>query len=159
MIHLIPQPKKLIEADGFLAKKAFFCADLPADERLVAAIRKLPLAEDGAALTVAYGAGGEGYTLTVSEDAVSIEAEGAAGAFYGIQTLRQLLKAEAVPCLTIEDQPDFAHRGFYHDMTRGKVATVATLKKLIDEMSYYKMNSLQLYVEHTFEFEECKDLN
>jgi len=159
MIHLIPQPKKLIEAEGFLAKKTFFCADLPADGRLVAAINTLPLAEGGAALAVAYGAGGEGYTLTVSENAVSIKAEGAAGAFYGIQTLRQLLKAETVPCLTIEDQPDFTHRGFYHDMTRGKIANVATLKKLIDEMAYYKMNSLQLYVEHTFEFEECKDLH
>jgi N-acetyl-beta-hexosaminidase len=36
---------------------------------------------------------------------------------------------------------------------------VATLKSLIDQMAYYKLNSLQLYVEHTFEFEEYKDLN
>ncbi|MBQ3593649.1 MAG: family 20 glycosylhydrolase, partial [Clostridia bacterium] len=58
----------------------------------------------------------------------------------------------------IEDEPDFEYRGLYHDITRGKVAKVETLKKLIDDMAYFKMNSLQLYVEHTFEFEETKDL-
>ena len=58
----------------------------------------------------------------------------------------------------IEDKPDFEYRGLYHDMTRGKVATVKTLKKLIDDMAYFKMNSLQLYVEHTFEFNETKDI-
>ncbi len=158
-LHLIPQVKKLTATKGFFTKKSLCCSALPADERLVAALQKLPLSKGGAPLTFAIGEGGEGYTLTVSKKAVSIEAEGAAGAFYAIQTLRQLFKADAIPCLVIEDKPDFPYRGFYHDMTRGKVATVETLKKLIDEMAYYKMNSLQLYVEHTFEFEECKDLN
>ena len=46
------------------------------------------------------------------------------------------------------------YRGFYHDTTRGKVPKVETLKMLIDQMAYYKLNSLQLYVEHTFDFKE-----
>jgi len=60
--------------------------------------------------------------------------------------------------LHIEDKPDFEYRGFYHDVTRGKIPTVETIKQLIDQMAYYKLNSLQLYVEHTFEFEEYKQI-
>ena len=58
---------------------------------------------------------------------------------------------EQVPCLHIKDKPDFKYRGFYQDVTRGKIPTVDTIKKLIDTMAYYKLNSLQLYVEHVFE--------
>jgi len=50
------------------------------------------------------------------------------------------------------------HRGFYHDVTRGKVPKTETLKRLIDDLAYYKMNSLQLYVEHTFAFKELGNL-
>ena len=57
----------------------------------------------------------------------------------------------------IEDEPDFKYRGFYHDITRGKIPKVETIKRLIDNMAYYKLNSLQLYVEHTYEFKEFSD--
>lgn len=77
--------------------------------------------------------------------------------FYAIQTLKQIFEQNEIPCCYIEDKPDFKYRGFYHDVTRGKVPTVATLKKLIDDMAYYKLNSLQIYVEHTFAFKEYAD--
>ena len=77
--------------------------------------------------------------------------------FYGIQTLKQMFENDTVPCLHIEDKPDMSLRGFYHDVTRGKVPTVDTLKKMIDNMAYYKMNHLELYIEHTFPFKELGD--
>ena len=91
-------------------------------------------------------------------NAIRIVADSAAGAFYAIQTLRQLYLCDNVPCVYIQDAPDFGYRGFYHDVTRGKVPTVESVKELIDLMAYYKLNSLQLYIEHTFPFKECKDL-
>ncbi len=157
MLNLIPQVKTLELQKGILAKKAIFF-ETSADSRLTAALQALPSATDGAVLTLEVGNEGEGYELWVEENAIRIKGDGPAGAFYAIQTLRQLLQHDEVPRLYIKDCPDFPYRGFYHDVTRGKVPTLQSVKELIDQMAYYKLNSLQLYVEHTFPFEETKDL-
>jgi len=96
----------------------------------------------------------EAYRLQVSEDQIRIAADGDAGAFYAIQSLKVMAKAGEVPCCEIYDYPDMACRGFYHDVTRGKVPTLETLKNLVDICAQMKINMLQLYVEHTFEFKE-----
>lgn len=67
-------------------------------------------------------------------------------------------RTKKIPHLEIYDEPDFAVRGFYHDVTRGRVPTLDTLKKLVDTLAYYKINQLQLYVEHTFAFESLPEL-
>lgn len=157
-MQLIPTPQKLQKHSGFLNKKSIRLVTDLADERLLCSISKLPASEDGAELEILIKGGNEeAYELTVEQDRIVITAQNEAGAFYGIQTLRQIFKEEKVPCCYIEDKPDFKHRGFYHDITRGKVPKVETIKRLIDDMAYYKLNSLQLYVEHTFEFLEYKD--
>ena len=160
MINLIPKVKVFEEKAGFLSKKTVCCVSDLQDTRLQKAIAKLPQRDDGVKFSIDIkGSCGENYEIFVNEDSINIIAGGVAGAFYAIQTLRQIFKIENVPCLYINDKPDFKHRGFYHDITRGKVPTVKTLKKLIDQMAYYKMNSLQLYVEHTFEFKEYKEIS
>ena len=160
MVNLIPKVKIIEEKTGFLNKKAICCTSELQDERLKKAVATLPQSNEGVKLNIDIcGNNGENYELFINEESIDIKAGGASGAFYAIQTLRQIFKTENVPCLYINDKPDFKHRGFYHDITRGKVPTVETLKKLIDEMAYYKMNSLQLYVEHTFEFEEYKGVS
>jgi hypothetical protein len=68
------------------------------------------------------------------------------------------LKGQQIPCLQINDYPDFRHRGFYHDVTRGKVPKLSTLKVLIEKLAYYKINQLQLYVEHSFAFRNIPEL-
>lgn len=159
MISLIPAVKSIDIKEGRLIKNAVTFDETKYSARLTKALAKLPTSADGAKLSVSYGIGkGEGYCLKISEDSVTINAGTEAGAFYAIQTLRQIFENDEIPCLEIHDKPDFEYRGFYHDVTRGKVATVETLKGLIDTMAYYKMNALQLYVEHVFEFEECRDL-
>src|SRR6059058_3592534 len=72
--------------------------------------------------------GDEGYRLDVSRSRVAIRAYRAAGAFYGIETLRQLLPpaifrqaemagvAWSVPGIAIEDLPRFAWRGVHLDV-------------------------------------------
>ena len=158
-MNLLPTVKKIKIKEGFLSKKyiAPYCREI--DFRLKKAMDKLPSGENGVELIInTAGNNSEKYVLEIKENMIEITSEGLNGIFYGIQTLRQILKKEIVPCMKIEDEPDFGYRGLYHDITRGKVPKVETLKKLIDYMAYFKMNSLQLYVEHTFEFEETKDL-
>ncbi len=158
MIYLIPAVKVFEEREGCLQARAL-CLKSACEARIEKAIGKLPLHQEGAPLTVEItGAKGDGYELFVEQDRVRIVGQSPAGAFYGVQTLRQLFDAGTVPCLYIKDQPDFAHRGFYHDVTRGKVPTLDTLKQLVDQMAYYKLNSLQVYIEHTFAFDCCKEL-
>lgn len=159
IMKLIPKVKRLDIHEGYLKNKVICFDQKKLDNRLVSALKKLPINSSGTRLDIIIsGDLGEQYELYVCEERIDILATGIAGAFYAIQTLRQLFKEDHVPCLYIKDWPDFSYRGFYHDVTRGRIQTVETIKKLIDDMAYYKMNSLQLYVEHVFEFEETKDL-
>lgn len=159
MLNLIPAVKELKLHGGALSKKAISFDESKCGAKLSKALSKLPVSDNGVKLEVVFGEGnGEGYSLNISENEISIKADSERGAFYAIQTLRQIFEAAEIPTLSINDKPDFEYRGFYHDVTRGKIATVATLKELIDKMAYFKMNALQLYVEHVFEFEECRDI-
>ncbi len=159
MLNLIPAVKTLNLRNGFLQKRAVYYNPEGMDSRLAAVLKKLPYDPKGAKLSLQVKAQeGESYALWIDTDTVRVEAEGPAGAFYALQTLRQIFKHPQIPCLYIKDSPDFAHRGFYHDVTRGKIPTLQSIKALIDQMAYYKLNSLQLYIEHTFEFKECKEL-
>lgn len=158
-MHLIPKVKHLEIRSGFLENKSIFIATQPIDSRLIAVIDMLPVDPKGTPLELIVDEGhGEAYELTIEERKICIHANGQAGAFYAVQTLRQIFEECNVPCLYVKDWPDFPYRGFYQDVTRGKIASVETIKQLIDRMAYYKLNSLQLYVEHVFEFEETKGL-
>ena len=159
MLHLIPAVKKLELSGAFLTENAISFDAAALDSRLAKALSKLPQASNGAVVTVTLTGGeAESYTLDITPGAIAITAQCPVGAFWAIQTLRQVFTQKQIPCLHIEDTPDFPHRGFYHDVTRGRIPTVETLKQLIDDMAYYKLNSLQLYVEHVFPFKETADL-
>lgn len=96
----------------------------------------------------------EGYRLTVAPQAVTVAARTDAGAYYGLATLRGLLRAHgpAIPCQSIDDQPAFPRRAVYLDTARGKVPRLATLKDLADRLAEWKINELQIYVENAFAF-------
>jgi len=99
-------------------------------------------------------AGDEAYEMAIGPDGVEIRASADAGAYYAVQTLRDLvaLHGREVPACTIHDGPDFARRGVYHDCSRGKVPTVETLKALVERLARWKVNELELYVENVFTF-------
>lgn len=158
MIKLLPQPKKIEYKDGFLSKKCITPQNGCSDSRIGKALEKLPLSECGVPLIINCSCGeAQSYRLNIESDKITIDGDGVLGVFYAIQTLRQIFENEKVPCLCIDDCPDMEHRGFYHDITRGKVPKLETLKNLVDEMAYYKYNSFQIYTEHTFEFREFGD--
>jgi len=100
----------------------------------------------------------ESYTLAADENGVVIRSPSLAGAFYGIQTLRQLarLGGGSIPFCEIYDQPDLKLRGYYLDVSRGRVPTVEGVKKIIDLLALYKVNMLQVYIEHAFDFREYR---
>src|SRR5439155_17149515 len=102
----------------------------------------------------------QGYTLLIRPGEISINGHDAAGLFYGRQTLVQLRRQlrESLPCLRIEDWPDFANRGVMIDISRDKVPTMPTLFALVDSLAELKINQLQLYTEHTFAYRAHREV-
>lgn len=98
----------------------------------------------------------ESYSLNITKKRVLIESQGAAGLFYGAQTVNQLLPAEvleekgniqeiSLPSLTVQDSPRFKWRGYMQDVSR-TFYSVDVLKKYIDVMALYKLNTLHLHL-------------
>ncbi|MDD7739119.1 MAG: glycoside hydrolase family 20 zincin-like fold domain-containing protein [Fusicatenibacter sp.] len=104
--------------------------------------------------------GSEEYNLEVSPEGITITGGSSAGLLYGISTLRQMIHqtGNCIPCTWISDYPAIPARGLYYDVTRGRVPTLDYLKKLADKMAFYKMNQLQLYIEHTYLFEDLTEM-
>jgi hexosaminidase len=102
----------------------------------------------------------QGYRLRISDDGIDLVAGDAAGAFYGVMTLAQMLRQceGALPAGEIEDSPDFPARGVMLDISRSKVPTLETLFDLVDMFSGWKINHLELYTEHTFAYENHREV-
>jgi hexosaminidase len=96
----------------------------------------------------------QGYRISIAPKICRIVARDPAGIFYARQTLEQIRRQfpEAMPCLEIEDSPDFPVRGVMLDISRSKVPTMQTLFDLVDRLAQWKVNHLQLYIEHTFAY-------
>lgn len=96
----------------------------------------------------------QAYALTITPQAVTLYADSPTGLFYAVQTLRQVVRLgeDRLPALTIRDWPTLRYRGLMLDISRRKVPTLKTLKELAEVLSAYKLNVLQLYTEHTFQF-------
>ena len=102
----------------------------------------------------------QGYRLRVSGDGIDLVAGDDAGAFYGVATLVQMLRQcdGALPAGEIEDSPDFPSRGVMLDVSRSKVPRLGTLFALVDLLSGWKINHLELYTEHTFAYENHREV-
>ena len=92
----------------------------------------------------------EGYRLTVTSGSVTLGAKTPAGLFYGLQTLTQLLPVGdtnvwSMPAVQIADTPRFAYRGMHLDVGR-HFFPVAFIKKYIDLLAMYKMNTFHWHL-------------
>jgi hypothetical protein len=100
----------------------------------------------------------QGYALELRPDEVRIRAADEAGQRYALATLGQLAAqagaqaGDGLPCLAIEDSPDFAVRGYMLDISRDRVPTCETLARLVDLLALLRLNHLELYTEHTFPY-------
>jgi hypothetical protein len=102
----------------------------------------------------------QGYDLSITENRIHLTAEDEAGVFYGICTLKQLIKQyrSGLPSLEIHDSPDFPVRGVMLDISRDKVPTMDTLRQLIGLLAGWKITQIQLYMEHTFAYSQYPEV-
>ena len=166
-LSLIPQPQKIRVGNGYFTPPSQGVIGL-ADHSLYAAALRLRQffagyavsasregLKDTIRLRLATGLKCDGYRLAIGKQGILIEGASVAAVYYGLQTLRQIVEQAAagrLPIVTIEDWADFPDRGVYYDVTRGRVPKLEQLKRMADTLSQYKINQLQLYVEHTFAY-------
>ncbi|MGM9974323.1 MAG: glycoside hydrolase family 20 zincin-like fold domain-containing protein, partial [Clostridiaceae bacterium] len=102
----------------------------------------------------------DAYTLEIDEEGVRIAGSNYVSVLYGTETLKQIIlqKGAVLPFVKIEDYPEFKTRGYYHDVSRGRIPTLSYLKALADKLCAYKINQLQLYIEHTYMFRGLSEM-
>lgn len=156
-LNLIPWPAKLQRLDGqfSLDEKTVVTADAPFTQEaaLLAARFHLPTAATTSANRIrlttegAQGLGDEAYRLEVDTHGATIHARTAASAFYGVQTLAQMVepKSKVIPFVTIEDAPRYAWRGLMLDVSR-HFFDKTTILQLLDWMADYKLNRFHIHL-------------
>ena len=140
MINLIPIPFEYKEDKGF-----FLMDDsLKVSSDFELPLLKLQRAEDGKLIIKRdTSLDSESYNLVVSTDSITITAGDETGAYYALQSLRQISRYELgerkVPCVTIKDKPNYKWRGLQLDESRhffGK----DEVKRYLDMMFMMKLN-------------------
>ncbi len=91
------------------------------------------------------GGNPEGYALNVTKKGIELRAASKSGLFYGEQTLRQLYTSKGIPCVSIQDNPRFPYRGLHLDVSRHFFPKEEVMK-LLNVMSYYKLNTLHIHL-------------
>ena len=166
---IVPMPKSLTPAEGefvlnkktrLVVEDSLFGEIAEDFTAQVATATGFKLNGKGAAITLRKvpGLAKEAYRLNVKPDGVLIEATEVNGAFYGLQTLLQLLPAEVygsakakgvkkwtVPCCSIYDEPEFWYRGFLFDSGRFFFPK-EELMKFIDLMAMHKQNKFHWHL-------------
>lgn len=93
----------------------------------------------------------EGYVLTTTPEGIRINGQTENGVFYGIQTLRKSIPAEAkgnailVPAGEIKDEPRFPYRGMHLDVCR-HFFPIEFVKKYIDLLALHNMNTFHWHL-------------
>lgn len=165
-VHIIPQPREMSVAHGtfritretfvvtgqkeLLSVADYFCKYTTDLLGLSLSARKVKSKEiDSIRKAIVLqnlnnGRVSGGYQLEVTNEGIVIKGNDAAGVFYGVQTLIQLLPVKAgvladIPLVTIHDEPRFAYRGMHLDVVR-HFFPIAYIKRYIDYMALHKMN-------------------
>ena len=182
-LHLLPAPRRITYKDGLysLPAEGWIVLDGPAPQQLTFSAKRIQRSiHQSHGLSWQSGAGqpilgaalvlqifpmlslpNQGYTLKITPAGILIRANTAAGVFYGVCTLAQILVQNTgveIPCLEIEDGPDLPVRGVLLDISRDKVPQLNTLFDLIDRLASWKINQFQLYTEHTFAYRNHPDV-
>ena len=99
----------------------------------------------------------EAYTFLIYTDAGEVLGGSAAGVYYGLQTLMQMLPPEiecdtvvngqdwSLPIAVVDDYPRFRYRGMHVDPCR-HFMPLEHIRKQVDWMSKFKMNRLHLHL-------------
>ncbi len=166
-LYIIPKPRHLVSFAGHFVLSKDVRIVAPHDRRtaeivafLRASIREQtgltlldrPRASNGT-IRFEFNAqvgNDEGYRILISPENIKIEAKNTKGFFWAVQTFRQILPQELqnqfeIPALKIDDEPEYAYRGHMLDVGR-HFFDLAFVKKQIDLMSSYKINTFRLHL-------------
>jgi hexosaminidase len=165
-ISVIPKPVSFEAKDGqfVLSRNTVIIANDPEDLKAAGFFNDYLQEFYGFKLNIGKGRGNsivlkskagskdtkDAYTLKVKEKKISITGDTYTGAFYGIQSLIQLLPVPEnlttgnvselkIPAVSIADEPRFAYRGMHLDVGR-HMFPVSFVKKYIDYIALHKMN-------------------
>ena len=93
----------------------------------------------------------ESYNLVVDKNKITINGSDEAGTFYGVQTLRKSIPANAenhtviLPAVDIKDYPRFKYRGMHLDVAR-HMFPVEFIKKYIDILALHNINHFHWHI-------------
>ncbi|WP_346239541.1 beta-N-acetylhexosaminidase [Niabella insulamsoli] len=156
-VNIIPKPTSVVEKTGSftISKKTPIIAKSKDEVKSANFLNdylkqcygySLPVKSSGSKgiIIVAGNTGNDGYTLNADKKSVVIKGSTAPGAFYGVQTLIQLLPTQKssaliVPAVSITDAPTVAYRGLMLDVGR-HFFPVDFVKRYIDYIALHKMN-------------------
>ena len=98
----------------------------------------------------------QAYRLRIDDQSIEVTGNGAAGLFYGVQTLLQLARRDPagrllLPKGTIEDWPALQLR-FLHWDAQQHQDRIETLKRYLDWAARFKVNMVAFQLEDKFEF-------
>lgn len=173
-VNLTPRPKSMTLGQGsytlpqgFKVSTAGLDSEMAAEaSRFVEAVNAATAlgaaTTDGAAADVTIAkspsVAPEGYNLDITPAGVTIEASTPCGLYFAFQTIKKILPpnvmagkpaeseaAYTLPVATINDEPRFEYRGFMLDVCR-HFFTVDEIKRMLDVMSYYKMNAFHWHL-------------
>ena len=98
----------------------------------------------------------EGYILMATAARMTVIGATAAGVFYGLQTVKQMVVGDGpqavLDAATIRDWPAMKYRGLDDDLSRGPMTTLEFQKKLIRTLAAYKVNLYSPYFENTQQY-------
>ena len=149
---IIPQPQSIEYFKGKLdLKSIFITSDVFSNEALLLeeflTEKGVVVHPEGTRITLvkkqlSFTDNSEAYQLNIGKT-ITITASTSKGAFYAVQSLKQLYRKNKnnsfFPYVHIEDAPVFKIRGFMHDTGRN-FQPIELLKEQIELLSFYKFN-------------------
>lgn len=139
-MKLIPLPKEYKKADGYFK----IDSETKISSQLDLPLIKSKLDENGdIKITLDPSLDDEAYKMNIIKSGIQISASSSTGAYYALQSLRQLSSFELgggkVECCKIEDSPHYRWRGIELDESRHFFG-IEEVKRLLDMMFMMKLN-------------------
>ncbi|NMN37489.1 family 20 glycosylhydrolase [Pedobacter sp. SG918] len=160
-LSIVPQPESLKLLQGNFVFSASTTISANADSIFSIAIQEINLLKkdraNGAANRVLFtkdtNLKPEAYSLRIAPTQIIITVSDKLGAFWAVQTLKQLAAANAfktnntwtLPALEINDRPKFSWRGIHLDVSR-HFFDIDYLHRFIDRLSFYKFNKFHWHL-------------
>lgn len=159
--HLQPTPQSYVGSEDSISVPAKYSLQVGAALQESAAEQLLcslfPDAEAVAGFSVCIGVKGdksvrkyaaripkksEGYYLKISKEGIVVAGADRRGAFYGVQTLAQLLSLPKLPLAEVTDYPDVPYRG----VVEGFYGIPWNREARLSQLDFYGRNKMNIYI-------------